>query len=262
MDEKVAKDRSRLNSLFSLIGLIILFVLLHWALWYYFEIEFDARKVLAETAAGGVIGVLYGVLPTLNKRFLQLKARRLLASRRVLAAMIGLCMSIVVFGVIVNRTEIRWPPGQADIELDGRRIGSDSWTEVAAHSASAYGLVFQTSDLRVGDFLQPLQFRPVIPLAYDVPEAAVFSSKPEYQQIVALLVLSFFQSTENKFLSDAKDRFASDQSKNFVDLNAIYQMLKLCFKMTRFAALPTELQCDGRAIILAGPTVIMSYISS
>ena len=33
-------------------------------------------------------------------------------------------------------------------------------------------------------------------------------------------------------------------------------------KMTRFAALPTEMQCDGRAIILAGPTVIMSYSSS
>jgi hypothetical protein len=33
-------------------------------------------------------------------------------------------------------------------------------------------------------------------------------------------------------------------------------------KMTRFAALPTEMQCDGRAIILAGPTVIMSCSSS
>jgi len=34
------------------------------------------------------------------------------------------------------------------------------------------------------------------------------------------------------------------------------------FKMTSFAALPTEMQCDGSAIILAGPTVIMSYSSS
>jgi hypothetical protein len=33
-------------------------------------------------------------------------------------------------------------------------------------------------------------------------------------------------------------------------------------KMTRFVALPIELQCDGRAIILAGPTVIRSYSSS
>ena len=33
-------------------------------------------------------------------------------------------------------------------------------------------------------------------------------------------------------------------------------------KMTRFAALPTEMQCDGRAIILAERTVIMSYSSS
>ena len=29
------------------------------------------------------------------------------------------------------------------------------------------------------------------------------------------------------------------------------------FKMTSFAALPTEMQCDGSAIILAGPTVII-----
>jgi hypothetical protein len=164
--------------------LIILFVLRHWALWYYLEIEFDAQKVLAETATGGVIGVLYGVLPTLNKRFLRLKTRRFLASTRVLTAVISLCVFIIVFGVVVNRTEIRWPSGQAEIELDGRRLGSDSWTEAAAKSTSAYGLVFQTSDLRVGDFSQSLRFRPIIPLTYDVPEAAVFSSKPEYQQIV------------------------------------------------------------------------------
>ena len=42
-------------------------------------------------------------------------------------------------------------------------------------------------------------------------------------------MLAFFQSTENRFLSEAKDKFASDDAKKFVDLNAIYQILKLCF---------------------------------
>jgi hypothetical protein len=223
------ENGSRLNSLFSLSVLILIFVLLHWYLWYYLGIDFDAQKVLAETATGGVIGVLYGVLPKLNKRFLQLKVRSILASARFLQISFGLALCMVLVGAVVNRTEVKWPSGQPDIELDGKKILSDNWTETAANSTSTYGLVFQTKTLTVGDFSQQLRFRPLVPLTYEVPEAAVFSSRPEYQQIVTLLALSFFQATENKFLADAKERFSSEQSKKFIDLNAVYQILTLCF---------------------------------
>lgn len=229
MNTTAPPDSHRLNSLFALVALIVLFVLVHWMLWYYLELDFDAQKILAETATGGVIGVIYGVLPSLNKRFLQLRTRRLLASPGFLKTVAALCAAIFLSGILVNRTQIRWPAGQTEIEVNGKPIGSDSWTETAANSTSVYGIVFQSKSLRVGDYSQVLRFRPLVPLTYDVPETAVFSSKPEYQQIVTLLALAFFQSTENKFLTEAKSRFDSDQTRKFVDLNSVYQILKLCF---------------------------------
>ena len=63
MSPIAAPDSHRLNSPFALIALIVLFVLAHWMLWYYLELDFDAQKILAETATGGVNGVIYGILP-------------------------------------------------------------------------------------------------------------------------------------------------------------------------------------------------------
>jgi tetratricopeptide (TPR) repeat protein len=219
----------RLSALFSLAALIVLFAEFHWALWYYFDFEFDAQKVLAEVATGGIVGAIYGFLPELNRRYLQRKIRRTVANPITLRLLIALALLIFIVGLALNRTKINLPSEQAEIEVDGKPLVSKNWTERTSGTRSVYAFIFQQRHLQVGDFSQAIEFRPLVPLTYEIPEAAVFSSRPEYQEIVRLLALSFFQSTENRFLSDANDRFTSDAAKKFVDLNASLGILKLCF---------------------------------
>jgi tetratricopeptide (TPR) repeat protein len=225
----------RMPGLFTLLGLICVFVQVHWLLWYYFDIDVDAQKLLAETATGGAIGIIYGFLPALNKRFLRRKVRQLLGSPTTLSAVLMMVVAIAGVGTSLNRTKIKWPAGQADIQIDGQKVGSDSWAESASNATSILGFFFQRKMLRVGDFSQELNFRPMVPLVYDVPESAVFSSRPEYQNIATLLALSFYQLVENRFLTDAKAKFATEEGKKFVDLNAVYPVIELCFNGTDIA---------------------------
>jgi hypothetical protein len=126
----------RIPGIFMLLGLICVFAQVHWLLWYYVDIDADAQKLLAETAAGGVIGLIYGFLPSLNKRFVQLKLRQLLGSSTTLSAVVVMAVTIAVVGTLLNRTKIRWPAAQVDIQIDGRRIGSDNWAG-RRHAAGA-----------------------------------------------------------------------------------------------------------------------------
>jgi hypothetical protein len=229
MNPLADRPASRLVALFSLIALIVILTQIHWALWYYFDVEFDAQKVLAEVATGGVVGAIYGFLPALNRRYLQRKTHDIVASELTLKALVTILALIFLIGLGFNRTKINWPAGQADIEIDGQKLRSENWSESATNTKSTYGLAFQTRDLQVGDSAQLIRFRPFVPLTYEVPEAAVFSSRPEYQKIVRLLALSFFQSTENRFLSEASDQFNSDTAKKFADLSSVLAILKLCF---------------------------------
>lgn len=63
MNSPTEQSASRLAALFGLLALIVFFVEIHWALWYYFDIEFDAQELVAEVATGGVVGAIYGFLP-------------------------------------------------------------------------------------------------------------------------------------------------------------------------------------------------------
>ena len=229
MNSPTEQSASRLAALFGLLALIVFFVEIHWALWYYFDIEFDAQELVAEVATGGVVGAIYGFLPELNKRFLRRKIHDTMAApstSRVLAAFVVL---IFVIGVLFNRTKIEWPPGRADIQVDGQKLRSAKWIEPTTNATSIYGLIFQKRALQVGDYSEQVQFRPLVPLTYAIPEAAMFSSQPEYQEIVNLLALSFYQATENRFLTDASDQFGSETAKRFVDLSSILTILQLCF---------------------------------
>jgi tetratricopeptide (TPR) repeat protein len=111
----------------------------------------------------------------------------------------------------------------------GSNTDLEGWVDPATNTASAYGHVFATKHLQVGDFSENISFRPLIPLYYEIPESAVFSAQPQYQEIVRLLALSFYQSTESRFLIDASNQIASDVGKKFVDLSSVLAILKLCF---------------------------------
>jgi hypothetical protein len=224
-----ARPFNRLTALFTLCALVILFIEAHWSLWYYFDVDFDAQKGLAEAATGGAIGIIYGFLPDLNKRFIQIRFRRLLVSQLVFRVSVSTTLLICGFGLLINRTKIKWPVGEAGIRVDGQKLGTDSWASEAVHSASLYGSFFFERLLQVGDSSERLKFRPMVPLEYEISEEATYSSQSEYQHIVSLLALSFFQSTENQYLSEANNRFASDSAKKYVDLNLVYQILKICF---------------------------------
>lgn len=224
----------RISGLLTLLGLICVFVQVHWLLWYYFDVDVDAQKLLAETATGGAIGVMYGFLPALNKRYLGLKLHQLIGSPTTLSAVLLTAAAITVVGASLNRTKIKWPAGQADIQIDGQKVSSDNWDE-NSNATSVLGLIFQRKTLQVGDYSQELRFRPVVPLVYDIPESAVFSSRQGYQDIVTLLALSFYQLIENRFLGEAKDKFSTEEGKKFIDLNAVYPVIDLCFNGTDVA---------------------------
>jgi hypothetical protein len=133
------RSASRLSALFSLIALIFLFTAVHWALWYYFDIEFDSQKILAEVATGDVVGVIYGYLPELNKRYLRRKIRFVIANPITLKALVASVLATFVIGAVFNRSKIIVPVGQAEIKLDGKKLESESWTEPSIGTKSVYG---------------------------------------------------------------------------------------------------------------------------
>src|SRR5258708_17083327 len=119
----------RISGLLTLLALICVFVQVHWLLWYYFDVDVDAQKLLAETATGGAIGVMYGFLPALNKRYLGLKLHQLLGSPTTLSAVLLTAVAFAVVGGLLNRTKIKWPAGQAVIQVHGQKVRSDNWGE-------------------------------------------------------------------------------------------------------------------------------------
>ena len=96
----------KLSGLLTLIFLTIAFIQAHWALWYYFGLEFDAEKVLAETATGGAIGVLYGLLSPLSKRFLALKSRQIIDSTKLLVTSMAVAVAFAIVALAINKTKI------------------------------------------------------------------------------------------------------------------------------------------------------------
>jgi tetratricopeptide (TPR) repeat protein len=220
---------TRLSALFSLLVLIVIFLECHWALWYYFDVDFDAQKVLAEIATGGAVGAIYGFLPESNKRYFERTLRGVIATPLTLVLFTSIAILFLIIGGMVNRTKIKWPSGQAEVVIDGQTVRLEGWVDPATNTASAYGRTFSTKNLQVGNFYQKISFRPLIPLYYEIPESAVFSAQPQYQEIVRLLALSFYQSTESRFLDDASNQIASDAGKKFVDLSSVLAILKLCF---------------------------------
>ena len=223
------RGMTRLSALFSLLALILIFVECHWALWYYFDVDFDAQKVLAEIATGGAVGAIYGFLPKLNRRYLERKLHDFIAAPITLKLFASMATLLLIIGLAINRTTIKWPSGQAEVEIGGQKMPLEGWIEPGTNTASAYGHVFGTKHLQVGDFSEEISFRPLIPMHYEIPESAIFSAQPQYQEIVRLLALSFYQATESRFLIDASNQLTSDKGKKFVDLSSVLAILKLCF---------------------------------
>lgn len=208
---------------------------IHWMLWYYVDLEFDAQKILAETATGGLVGIAYAALPTLNQRYLRVSLRRVVAQPRTLVVVVIAIGAILITGVALNRTRVRWPAGQAEVWIDDTQLTSEKWTDATSNSLSVLGTFLRPRMLRVGDFTQTVDFRPFVPLTYDVPEFAVFSTRGEYRHITRLLALSFYQLIENHFLSEARTRLATDEGKKYVDLAAVRPIVELCFNGTDVA---------------------------
>src|SRR5262249_50758729 len=80
-----------------------------------------------------------------------------------------------------------------------------------------------------------------------VPESAVFSTRPEYRSIETLFALSFYQLVENRFLTEAKTKFTTDEGKKFIDLNAVYPIIELCFNGSDIARSGDKLLAALRA---------------
>jgi len=139
---------ARLDALFSLFSLILIFVQCHWALWYYFDIDFDAQKILAEVATGGAVGAIYAFLPELNKRYLQRKVRGLLNARATLVFFSSLAAFLLIVGLLINRSIIKWPSGQANIEIGDQKVNLEGWVEPTTNTASAYGFFFNKNTCR------------------------------------------------------------------------------------------------------------------
>lgn len=143
--------------------------------------------------------------------------------------MVTAISAILIVGVTLNRTRIRWPAGQAEVWIDDTQLTSEKWTDATSNSLSVLGNFLRPKILRVGDFSQTVDFRPFVPLTYDVPEFAIFSTRGEYRHITRLLALAFYQLIENHFLSEARTRLATDEGKKYIDLAAVRPIVELCF---------------------------------
>jgi hypothetical protein len=121
------------------------------------------------------VGAIYGFLPASNKRYFERKLRGFITTPFTLVLFTSVAMLFLIFGAGVNRTKIKWPSGQAEVVIDGQAVRLDGWVDPATNTASAYGRIFATKNLQVGNFSQQISFRPLIPLYYEIPESAVFS---------------------------------------------------------------------------------------
>ena len=212
-----------------ILGAIAVAIELHWAFWYYLDVDIDAQKLLIETATGGVVAAIYGLMSAPTKAYINAALAVVLSSRAVALLLVSVALVSLICGISIARIRVVWSAGQPDIFVDGQDISTKDWIGLSSRSTSLYGLSFTTKKIEVGDYSQTIHFRPLVSMIYDIPESVIFSSEPKYREIVSLLTLSFYQFVENKFLTDAKNAFDADDTKRFVDLNTVYQILKLCF---------------------------------
>jgi hypothetical protein len=109
MDDVVVAPlrRARLRGAHTLLLLTILFIQINWLCWYYLDVQIDAPKLLAETTTGGIVGLMCGLFPVSNKRYLNRTFRRLLNSAASFRSSATSVSVIAVVAILVNRTEIR-----------------------------------------------------------------------------------------------------------------------------------------------------------
>jgi hypothetical protein len=196
-----------------------------WALWYYLDISFDRIKTLIVVATGGLLGTIYGFLPTEAKKWSEEVFESLFNSSWATIIVGAFAFSIWLLGFLLRRTAIDWKRGKPSIIVDGKHANIK--TDDRAYNV--WWFFYHRPALTIGDSTRTIQDKPFVLERIKLTEGEIYSGTPAYLEIANLLRLAFFQYVENRFLSQAKQEFATDTAKAFVGLNLVYNVLRLCF---------------------------------
>jgi tetratricopeptide (TPR) repeat protein len=212
------------RNLILLIGLILQ---VHWLLWYYFDIEFGSEKAFWEVVAGGGVAAIYATSSGGTQEWIKERCQIVLGSLQLSKLLVLSIVAALAIGCLVSRATIALPNGHDTILVDGKKLQVD--TSSSKNTATTYGLSFSTLVLELNAFRTELVLVPFVPKTLRISETDLFADSGAYRELNSLLLLSFFQYLENLFLSKANNIFDSPDGKHFVELNKIYQILKLCF---------------------------------
>jgi tetratricopeptide (TPR) repeat protein len=212
------------RNLILLIGLILQ---VHWLLWYYFDIEFGSEKAFWEVVAGGGVAAIYATSSGGTQEWIKERCQIVIGSLQLSKLLVLSIVAALAIGCLVSRATIALPNGHDTILVDGKKLQVD--TSSSKNTATTYGLSFSTLVLELNAFRTELVLVPFVPKTLRISETDLFADSGAYRELNSLLLLSFFQYLENLFLSKANNIFDSPDGKHFVELNKIYQILKLCF---------------------------------
>jgi tetratricopeptide (TPR) repeat protein len=211
----------------NLLLFVCLLFLTHWALWYYWDFEFGSAKVLGEVISGGAVATVYAASTAHMKRWIKKRYQVVFGSKQLsmfLAIFVG---TALVFGCAYSRATIRLPAGYEKIWINGAQNSVEQSAGVSL--VSVYGFSFSAIHFEVGAFAKNFRLTPFVPKLVRISENDLFAESSAYRELHSLLLLSFFQYLENSFLSQANTIFDTPDGKHFVELNKVYQILRLCF---------------------------------
>jgi tetratricopeptide (TPR) repeat protein len=205
--------------------------MVHWASWYYLDLDVSWTKVAGELFFGGGAAVAYTLLSKPTKTRIRSTIRSIFASRRMFITLVALNAAILLGAAIVSRMTVEWRDSGTDIEINTHQVKEDdiNTTKDGIRSTSIFGWSFSTVNIAIGSHEQSASYRPLIPRHVVISEQSIFAGSTEYEEITTLLMLSFYQYLENRFLGQAHAKFAADNAKRFQELTKIYQILQLCF---------------------------------
>ena len=221
---------------------VALLLLTHWALWYYLDLEFRAAEVLWEVISGGAAASIYAASTARTKRWVKRHYQATFGSRQLTGLLAVLVGTALVFGGAYSKATIELPASYESIWVNGTQKPVEQ--SAGSNLVNVYGFSFSPVHFEIGAFASDFRFTPFAPKLIRVSESDLFAESSAYRELNSLLLLSFFQYLENSFLSQANTIFDTPDGKHFVELNKIYQILKLCFVDSDLAR-NSELQLEA-----------------
>jgi tetratricopeptide (TPR) repeat protein len=208
----------------NLLLVAALVILLHWALWYYLDVQGSWDRVALEVATGGFVGILFTAVPRSAKRWVSDKTAVVLASSALTKSLVTFALVACVIAATLSRGSVDIPIGEDTVLIDGEPFHLG-----VSKTKYFYRPSFTLVKIEIGETKKELRLVPIYPRRLSFDEAQLETHSGLYLGIRDLLLASHFQFLENRFLTRANELISTAHGTSFKELAKVLPILKLCF---------------------------------